>query len=442
MTKHRRFAKMFVAIAVGVVIVAAAVLYFFYSSVQDNERAQMEKIRSIAAMIDPSDIKSLNGDNSDAKKQTYKNLLSRLVDVVNANHDISYLYILKVKGNDVIFSVDSGSVQDGETWPGKVYDDVSPKLRKTFETGQPQFHGLTDGNNTDEWGTWVTAYAPIKDTDGKVLAVICMDTARNEYLANIIIDTSPPVLIILIFITILIFYRRGVKQERRHLEQEKELLSVASHEVRSPMVSIKWVLDDLLKRSTDLSANDHKTITMVNENTGKIINSINAILESTPSWGKGKIGNDRIKVRAMLLEIIDRLSLVAAEHKTTIKIDDSLGDNVNVRGDQKNLEHAFYNIINNALKYSFVDSEVKISYTKVGKIHRFVISDQGPGIKPEDREKIFEGMYRTEEAKNSGQIGTGLGLYFVKKIIDDHKGKIFVDPDYTGGTAFVVELLE
>lgn len=442
MARRNQVTKPLVATAIiALVVLMVAAIYFFYNRSQHNiEDNNIGLINSIALMIDPSDIENLHGDDSDFENQTYIDLLDRVVNVAEVNPNIAYLYILKIKDDNIIFSADSGSVIDGETWPGKVYDDISPKLLKTFETGEPQFHGLSDGSYSDEWGTWVTAYAPIKNADGEVLAVICMDTDRNKFLASIIFDASPPILMMLIFVVILVFYRRGVNLEKRSLEREKELLSVASHEVRSPMVSIKWVLDDMLERSADLSENDRKTVTAVYDNTSKIINSINGVLDSTPTWGEGKAGRDKINMRAMFLEIVDRLRLVALEHKATIIIDDSLNNSVTVRGDKKNLEHAFYNIVNNALKYSFANSEVVISYAKQDGFHEFTISDEGPGVKPEDQKKIFEGMYRTEEAINSGQVGTGLGLYFVKKIIDDHKGKIYVDPDYTGGTAFVVDL--
>jgi signal transduction histidine kinase len=119
-----------------------------------------------------------------------------------------------------------------------------------------------------------------------------------------------------------------------------------------------------------------------------------------------------------------------------------LDDSVVIRGNAKNLNHAFYNILNNALKYNKPNTEVTIAYAKANNIHYFRIGDHGPGVKPEDREKIFEGRYRTEEAVKSGQSGTGLGWYFVRKIITGHGGKIYVDPSYTVGTAFIVELPE
>ena len=427
-------------VVLGVIVATAAILYFFDNSVKNNERVQMEKIQSIAAMIDPDDIEKLNGNDSDVRNQSYINLLERVVDVVEVNQDIVYLYILKIKDGNVIFSVDSGSVLDGETWPGMVYDDISPKLMKAFETGEPQFHGLTDGNNTDDWGTWVTAYAPIQNADGEVLAVISMDIDRNDYLANIIIDTSPPVLMMLIFIIIVLFLWLSNKHKTERLDREKQLLSVASHEVRSPMVSIKWVLENMIETSQDLSETDRETILSVYNNASKIISSIEGILSSAPSWDRKKYREDNVYMKPLLQDIADTLILVAAQRRATIRLDDSITDDLSVKGDQQNLHHAFYNVVNNALKYTYLDTEVVVSYVRTDKFHQFHVSDRGPGVKPEDRKRIFEGLYRTPEALASKQPGTGLGLYFVKKIIENHGGQIYVDPDYTEGTSFVVEL--
>ncbi len=437
----RKFSRAvaFAVLTGGIIIAVIATIFFYNNSVRDNQRVQMEKIQTIASMIDPNDVDELKVSDADLENPTYVNLLARLVHVVEENSDISYLYILKAFDNNIYFSVDSGS-SDGQTWPGKVYEAISPKLWRAFNSGQPQFHGLDDGDNTDEWGTWITAYAPIKDADGNVLAVICMDVDRDLYFRNILIDASPPVLMMLIFVLIIFFYWFTTKRQIEQYDKEKQLLSVASHEVRSPMVSIKWVLENMLETSKNLSDADRATILAVYNNTAKVVSNIEGILSSTPSWSRKQHRQDDVYMKKMFQDIADTLSLVAKEHRAVIRIDDSVTDGLFVKGDEQNLHHAFYNVVNNALKYTYLDTEVVISYKRTEKYHQFRISDRGPGVRPEDRKKIFEGLYRTSEAKASQQPGTGLGLYFVKKIIDNHDGRIYVDPDYSEGTAFIVEL--
>jgi len=441
--KHKTVNPLTVVVVIVVLIVATVSTYFFYQTAMYNiEDNSVEAVSTIALTIDPETIYELDADISE-DNPTYIKEKKRFEDIVAVNDEFVFLYLMGIGeyNESTFFYIDSDKTEE-KALPGDIYEDTTSKMWKTIESGEAQFDGLNDGEDTDQWGTWISAYAPIKDEDGKVIAMLGIDINQNKYLWTIIVQTSPPILICLFFLLILLFYRHSIKKEHSQLEHEKELLSVASHEVRSPMVSVKWVLDDILSREDGLSDYNRNLIQAVYDNTDKIILSINAILESTPKWGSGQRGNDKIKMLDLFNEIIDRLSLVAKEHETTIIIDHSLDSTVTVTADAHSLSHAFYNILTNALKYNKPDTSVIISYAKSNGMHYFRIGDHGPGVKPEDREKIFEGRYRTAEAKQSGQPGTGLGLYFVRKIITDQKGKIYVDPSWTIGTAFIVELPE
>jgi signal transduction histidine kinase len=432
-----------IVVATVIIIVAIFSTYLFYRQARLKiEGSAIEKISTIAETIDPEMIYALRGDLSE-DNAVYIREKAEFDKIIHLNPKFVFLYLMGVEeyGKSMVFYIDSDT-SDDQARPGDIYKDTTQKMWRTIDTGQPQFDDLYDGEDTDDWGTWISAYAPVKDADGQVIALLGVDIDQNKFIADIIIQTSPPILISLFFISILFFYRRGIKKEHRQLEREKELLSVASHEVRSPMVSIKWVLDDVLSREDGLSEYNRGLISAVADNSGKIIASINGILESTPNWGSGNRGKERIRMLDLFNDIVDRLCLVAKEHRTVVRIDESLTDSVIVKGSTKSLNHAFYNILNNALKYNTPDTEVTISYAHANHIDYFRIGDHGPGVKPEDREKIFEGRYRTEEAVKSGQSGTGLGLYFVRKIITDHRGKIYVDPSYEVGTAFIVELPE
>jgi signal transduction histidine kinase len=339
------------------------------------------------------------------------------------------------EAGEMFFFVDSDTSSE-EALPGDVFDDTTPMMWETVRTGEARF----DGASTDEWGTWVSAYVSLVDDDGNFLALLGVDESYGEYVMGIVVRMSPPVLISLIFLGILFFVQSGLRRSRQQLEREKELLSVASHEVRSPMVSIKWVLDDMLKHTDGLSEQNLRLITALDENAKKVIDSINGILNSHSSDAAQLKSQGGVHVRVLLKDIADTLSLVAKEHQATIRIDESITDDLVVRGNQDRLKSAFYNVINNALKYTAPGTEVAIVYAKTRKYHQIKISDHGPGVKPEDREKIFGGLYRTTEALESKQPGTGLGLYFVRKIMDDHRGKIYIDPKYSGGTRVVIEL--
>jgi signal transduction histidine kinase len=430
-----RFTVMLAIVAVAIISVVVGVFFYREATIEIETRT-LETAKTVAVTFPRERILDLAGDNSDLNSESYRELKILLSKMVEVNREMSFAWLMGVNdAGEMFFFVDSDT-SSAKALPGEVFPDTTPKMWETVRTGEARF----DGASTDEWGTWVSAYASIKDDEGNFLALFGVDMSHRQYVQDIVIRMSPPILISLVFIGILVFVQLGMKRSRQQLEREKELLSVASHEVRSPMVSIKWVLDDILKHPEGLSEPNRSLIAALDVNAAKIIKNIEGILNSKSSGAVMRKNYEDIPVRATFDSIIDTLSLVAKEHRAAVRIDDSVTAGLIVQGDRESLNHAFYNVVNNALKYTRPGTEVVISYERSGKYHQIKVGDHGPGVKPEDREKIFDGLYRTEEALETKQPGTGLGLYFVKKIVNDHKGNIFIDPNYTDGTQVVIEL--
>ena len=430
-----RFTVMFAIIAVAIISVVAAV-FFYREAVTEIETRTLETVKTVAVTLPRDRILDLAGNRSDLGNESYKELKALLADVIEINRGMSFAWLMGVNNaGEMFFYVDSDT-SSAEALPGDVFRDTTPRMWETMRSGEARF----DGASTDEWGTWVSAYASIADDEGNFIALFGVDMSHGQYISDIMIRMSPPVLISLGFLTVLVFVQLSLSRSRQQLEREKELLSVASHEVRSPMVSIKWVLDDMLKHPEGLSEQNRSLIAALDENAAKIIDGINGILSNRSSGAASRKNYSDVPVRAILKDIIDKLSLVAKEHQAMVRIDESVTEDLTIRGDRESLSHALYNVVNNALKYTRPGTEVVISYARTKKYHQIKVSDHGPGVKPEDRKKIFEGLYRTEEALKSKQPGTGLGLYFVKKIVDDHKGNIFIDPNYVDGAQVVIEL--
>ncbi|MCL1839482.1 HAMP domain-containing histidine kinase [Candidatus Saccharibacteria bacterium] len=430
-----KFTIMFAMIVVAIITVITAI-YFYDEAIAEIGTRTIETVNTIAIVIPREDIAELAGDRSDLYRESYRNLKTMFTDLAEVNSQISFVWLMGVNdAGELFFYVDSDT-SDEEALPGDIFPDTTDLMWETINTGETGF----DGAATDEWGTWLSSYASITDEDGNFMALFGADVPNGQYVAYIISRVSLPIMTGVAFMAILYFVQLSMKRTRQQLEREKELLSVASHEVRSPMVSIKWVLDDMLKHPEGLSEQNRSLIAALAENATKIINGIEGILSSKSGLAVSHKSYNDVKIRAILEDIVGTLSIVAKEHQVTVKIDDTITADLMIRGNQDSLTRAFYNVVNNALKYTHPNTEVEISYARSEKYNHIMVSDHGPGVKPEDRERIFEGMYRTEEAMESKQQGTGLGLYFVKKIVDDHEGKIYIDPNYTDGARIVIEL--
>ena len=129
----------------------------------------------------------------------------------------------------------------------------------------------------------------------------------------------------------------------------------------------------------------------------------------------------------------------AKEHRVAIVVNVNSESEDALLSDRKNLRHVFLNLIVNAIKYSKPDTEVSISYAKDKNYYIFKVTDHGEGMPAEDTAHIFEGYFRTGWAKKSNEVGTGLGLYLTKQIVEKKMGgTITVNSEIGNGSVFTV----
>ena len=114
-------------------------------------------------------------------------------------------------------------------------------------------------------------------------------------------------------------------------------------------------------------------------------------------------------------------------------------ENSFIMADEENLYLAFFNMINNAIKYSAIP-KVVISTSKQDSRYLISIKDNGPGIEPSQQKKIFKKFYRAQNGNIHNVKGLGLGLYFARKVIDGHRGHIRVNSIPGIGTEFKIDL--
>ena len=110
-----------------------------------------------------------------------------------------------------------------------------------------------------------------------------------------------------------------------------------------------------------------------------------------------------------------------------------------IKADYNEINRLFTNILSNAMKYNKEKGRIEISVSKSGNYIISKISDTGIGMKPEDKDKMFQEFFRVKNEQTRNIPGTGLGLSIVKRIIDSYSGKIEVDSEYGKGTTFIIK---
>ena len=220
-------------------------------------------------------------------------------------------------------------------------------------------------------------------------------------------------------------------------EMKNEFVSVASHEMRTPMTSIKGSLELLLGGyAGELPAEATELLGISLTAVDRLVRLINDLLDiSKIESGKMEFNLDRLDVNDCVRKSMRSLRSLAEAHKVSIRAEQA--ENLPaVLADRDRLEQVITNLLSNALKYSPPDSEVRIETRGVDNLVRVSVIDQGTGIAKENLEKVFDRFYQLAGSKK----GTGLGLTICRALVEQHRGRIWVESEFGRGSQFHFEL--
>lgn len=225
--------------------------------------------------------------------------------------------------------------------------------------------------------------------------------------------------------------------EQEHLKQlnefKDEFLSIASHELKTPLTSVKAYLQ-LADRNESLSDENRIYIQKAITNVSKLERLIADLLDATKiNSGQIVYSESVFTCKNLVEESVDIIR--KGYHSRNIIVSDT--SEVLIKGDKVRLEQVLCNVLSNAVKYSSKDVMV---YTECdGMMVRVFVQDYGIGITEEDRTHLFNRFYRANRSSMKFP-GLGLGLYISSQIIKDHKGTITVESEPGKGSVFCIQL--
>jgi signal transduction histidine kinase len=242
-------------------------------------------------------------------------------------------------------------------------------------------------------------------------------------------------------------YTDELERLRRELESanqmKDEFLSIASHELRTPITVIRahaqMIERDIAKRP-DVSSNLSTLITslkIIDEQTRRLSVLVDNLLDPNSNRdGKMQLRRELRDLAALCREVVEEQQLLSGR---LIELE-LPPEPVILRLDHQRISQVVTNIVSNALKYSPADLPVKVQVDQRDNVAVLQVSDAGPGIAADQQTRIFEPFYRTPEAQGSSKRGLGLGLAICKDIVEQHDGRIWCDSCVGKGSTFVVEL--
>ncbi|MCF7887256.1 MAG: HAMP domain-containing histidine kinase [Candidatus Omnitrophica bacterium] len=217
---------------------------------------------------------------------------------------------------------------------------------------------------------------------------------------------------------------------------KSDFISNVSHELRTPLTSVKGFSSLLAdEKFGKLPQEAKKRLKKIVENVDKLMDIVNTLLDiSRIESGKIEINITFYDIVPLIKNIADFFEPQSYQKNIDIKIDTP--ENFNVYMDKNLIERVLTNLVNNAIKFTPEGGQIIISCKDTDQKALISIADTGFGISRENLDKIFQEFYRVKDIEQKTIEGSGLGLSLVKKIIDSHKQKIWVESKVGKGTIF------
>ncbi|MDD5172726.1 MAG: ATP-binding protein [Patescibacteria group bacterium] len=233
-----------------------------------------------------------------------------------------------------------------------------------------------------------------------------------------------------------------VTRERKIDRAKSEFVSLASHQLRTPLAGIKWFIELLMKGKggkMDKKALDYlQQIYISNERMIKLVRDLLDI-SRIETGKKFEINKQKIKIKDILESSLKETFSLAKKRKIKI-IKNDLGDNFELWVDPDKLKQVLDNLITNAIKYNKENGNIEINCQKEKDKIIFSIKDNGVGIPKNQQKRIFEKFFRADNAIFKETDGNGLGLYIAKAIVEAHGGKIWFKSKENKGATFYFSL--
>jgi PAS domain S-box-containing protein len=328
-----------------------------------------------------------------------------------------------------------------ESSPLGIYIMQDERLKYT----NPQFQKITGFSNTELLGKELPSIVALEDIDVVKSSVVFTLQEASPYPCEYrIINQTGQIKWVMQTVSPILYEGRDAIlgnlmdiTERKYLERKvieyeelnkmkSDLLATVSHELRTPLATIKGYSTMILDYFAKLSAEETREyLHTIDSSTDRLTKLVDNLLE-TSRLEAGLLHLEKMPVSlAQLVREVAAEAVIRDNQRHTFVTSCKRLPKVNI--DAKRVRQVLDNLIDNATKYSPPGTEITIAVAYSGHELLASVSDQGPGIPPEELTNIFDRMYRIEQRVYSGSDGMGLGLYICQRLVKAHGGKIWAE---------------
>jgi K+-sensing histidine kinase KdpD len=231
-----------------------------------------------------------------------------------------------------------------------------------------------------------------------------------------------------------VYVYRAVRRQIKMAQQQQNFMMAITHELKTPIAIAKLNLETLQKHKLE-EGKQQKLISATLQEANRLNTLTNNILISSQLEGGGyQLSNEELDFSSLTGKCISDFITRFPDRKLNTAID----PDIDITGDPLLLQILINNLLENAIKYAPVTTAIDLSLKKNAQGVFLKCADQGPGIREEEKKKIFERFYRIGNEQVRKTKGTGLGLYLCKKIAVDHNANITLTNNHPAGSIFTV----
>lgn len=305
---------------------------------------------------------------------------------------------------------------------GKKYNEV---FKFVLEKEKTEITNFIDEVYTQGKTTSISDQTVLENKNG-------VFTAVSDSAAPIKDETGKVVGCVVIF--------RDVTKERKIDRAKSEFVSVASHQLRTPLSAIKWFLELLISGvAGQLSDEQKHYVTQVNDSNDRMIKLVNELLNaSRMETGNITLKQKTVNLNSIVKEAYDELMIKVTEKKQKLILETK--GKLKVNTDPILLRQIINNLVTNANRYTPPGGKITIKTYKKNSMAVFEVKDTGYGIPENQKDKLFSKFFRADNIITKQTDGTGLGLYIAKSAIETLGGKIWYESKENVGSTFYFSL--
>lgn len=290
------------------------------------------------------------------------------------------------------------------------------------------------------------AYSQIlfpNDPPAKMSMVKVHFPTKKDYILDSVNFMIPSMIFTIVLLITFVFTIYSIFRQKKLTEMKNDFINNMTHEFKTPISTISLAAQMLKDPSVGKSPAMFQHISgVINDETKRLRFQVEKVLQmSMFDRQKAVLKMKELDVNEMITGVTNTFTLKVEKYNGKISSDLKAGDAV-VFADEMHLTNVIFNLMDNAVKYKKPDEDLLLSvrtWNEAGKL-MIEVKDNGIGIKKENLKKVFEKFYRVHTGNLHDVKGFGLGLAYVKKIIQDHKGTIRAESEINVGTKFIIAL--